>query len=86
MTPRSTADRASKARMSEHKDVRVRAGARSASIAGKLSRHDVGETGMPGAMVFGYFLPKQKVARSPPRRAKPKRKRCVLGTQAKALG
>ncbi len=39
---------------------------------GQWSRHDVGETVMPGAMVFGDFLPKQKVTRSPLRRAKQK--------------
>ncbi|HEX5352588.1 MAG TPA: hypothetical protein VFW60_00755 [Rhodanobacteraceae bacterium] len=40
---------------------------------GQSSRHDVGETGMPGAMVFGYFLPKQKVARAVGRRGKKQR-------------
>ncbi|TAN04621.1 MAG: hypothetical protein EPN36_07910 [Rhodanobacteraceae bacterium] len=51
-TPRSAADRASKARMFEAKDGRVRAGARSASIAGKFRRHDVGETVVPGAWLW----------------------------------
>ena len=38
-----------------------------------------GAAAAAGAMVFGDFLPKQKVARSPLRRAKPSRKRCALG-------
>jgi hypothetical protein len=43
------------------------------------NEQDVRSTTASGAMVFGYFLPKQKVARSPLRRAKPSRKRCALG-------
>ncbi|MGH8126667.1 MAG: hypothetical protein ACREPK_12565 [Rhodanobacteraceae bacterium] len=49
--------------MFDGRDAGVRAGARSASIAGKFRRHDIGEIVMPGAMVFGDFLPKQKVTR-----------------------
>jgi len=71
MPPSSAVERASKARMFEGMDARVRAGARSTSNTGKFRHHDVAETGMPGAMVFGDFLPKQKVTRSPPRRAEP---------------
>ena len=56
--------------MFEHRDVRVRRGRRSASIAGQSNEHDVRSTTATGAMVFGYFLPYQKVARSPLRRAK----------------
>ncbi|MDE2497654.1 MAG: hypothetical protein KGK35_07480, partial [Xanthomonadaceae bacterium] len=61
--PRSTAGRRSKRRMFEHMDVRVRRGRRSASTAGQLSRHDVGETVMPGAVVLATFAV-TKVARS----------------------
>ena len=56
--------------MFEHKDVRVRRGRRSASIAGQSNEHDVRSTIASGAMVFGYFLPKQKVARAVGRRGK----------------
>jgi hypothetical protein len=55
--PRSTAERRSKRRMSEHRDVRVRRGRRSASIAGQSKGHDVRSTTATGVMVFGYFLP-----------------------------
>jgi hypothetical protein len=59
MSPRRTADRASKARMSEHRDVRVRAGARSASTKGSF-----GNTTLPKpacrAQWFWLLLPKQK--------------------------
>jgi hypothetical protein len=44
-----------KGAMSEHRDVRVRAGARPARSAGQSSQPDVGETVMPGANGFGYF-------------------------------
>jgi hypothetical protein len=44
-----------KGAMSEHKDVRVRAGTRPARSAGQSSQPDVGETVMPGANGFGYF-------------------------------
>ena len=64
--------------MFEHRDVRVRRGRRSASIEGQSNEQEVRTTTASGAMVFGYFLPKQKVARSPLRRAKLSRKRCVL--------
>src|SRR5574337_1832231 len=37
--------------------------------------------GAAAAMVFGDFLPKQKVTRSPPRRAKPKPKHLVLAKE-----
>ena len=59
MTPSIAAGRAEKARMFEHRDVRVRAGARPARSAGKLSQPDVGETVMPGANGFGYFPRKE---------------------------
>ncbi|MGH8125843.1 MAG: hypothetical protein ACREPK_08350, partial [Rhodanobacteraceae bacterium] len=65
--PRSAAERRSKRRMFEHRDVRVRRGRRSTRIAGKSNEHDVRSITATGAMVFGHFLPKQKVARSPPR-------------------
>lgn len=77
--PRSAAERRSKRRMFEHMDVRVRRDRRSASIAGESDEQEVRSTTAFGAMVFGHFLPKQKVARSPLRRAKPSRKRCALG-------
>src|SRR5574337_1935798 len=70
-TPSIAAPSGSKARMFEHRDVRVRAGPLGVRSTGKFRQHEVAETGLPGAMVFGYFLPKQKVARSPPRRAEP---------------
>src|SRR5690242_3008052 len=44
-----------KGAMSEHRDGRVRAGARPARSAGQSSQPDVGETVMPGANGFGYF-------------------------------
>jgi len=59
MTPSIAAERAEKARLFEHKDVRVRAGARSARSAGKSSQPDVGSTVMP-ARWFWRLLPKQK--------------------------
>ena len=62
--PRSAVGRRSKRRMFEHKDVRVRRGRRSASIAGQVRQHDVAEPTATGAVVFGHFLPKQKVVRS----------------------
>jgi len=55
MAPSIAAGRAGKARLSEHREVRVRAGARPARSAGKSSQPDVGETDMPGANGFGYF-------------------------------
>ncbi|MGN6313381.1 MAG: hypothetical protein ACTHMO_06445 [Rhodanobacteraceae bacterium] len=54
--------------MFEHKDVRVRAGARLARSAGQSSQPDVGETVMPAPMVLATFA-ETKVARSPGRRA-----------------
>src|SRR5690348_11534661 len=48
-----------KGAMSEHMDVRVRAGARPARSAGQSSQPDVGETVMPGANGFGYFPRKE---------------------------
>ncbi|HWG11112.1 MAG TPA: hypothetical protein VN693_06400 [Rhodanobacteraceae bacterium] len=59
MTPSIAADRAGKARMSEHKDVRVRVGARSGRSGGKSSRQDVGEIVMPARNGFGYFPRKE---------------------------
>ena len=50
--------------MFEHMDVRVRRGRRSASIAGEVRQHDVAEPTATGAVVFGDFLPKQKVTRA----------------------
>jgi len=52
MTPSIAADRASKARVFDAMDGRVRAGARSARSAGESSRHDVGEIVMLGAVVL----------------------------------
>jgi hypothetical protein len=69
MTPSIAAASGSKARMSEHKDVRVRAGPLGARSAGQLSRHHVGETVMPGAMALVTF-PKRKVTRAVGRRGK----------------
>ncbi|MBS0383033.1 MAG: hypothetical protein JSR56_11435 [Proteobacteria bacterium] len=63
MTPSIAAASGSKARMSEHTDVRVRAGPLGARGAGKFLRHDAAETGMPGAMVLATFA-ETKVARS----------------------
>ena len=68
MMPSIAAGRAGKARLSEHMEVRVRAGARPARSAGESSQPDVGETVMPGAMVLATFA-ETKVARSPGRRA-----------------
>src|SRR5690348_10446382 len=45
----------SKARLFEHRDVRVRAGPLGARSAVEWSQPDVGETVMPGANGFGYF-------------------------------
>ncbi len=50
--------------MFEHRDVRVRRGRGSASIAGQVKQHDVAEPIATGARVFGHLLLKQKVARS----------------------
>jgi len=55
MTPSIAAGRAGKARMFEHRDVRVRAGARPARSAGQSSQLDVGETVMPAQSGFGDF-------------------------------
>jgi len=52
------AERASKARLSEHTEVRVRAGARE-TRQGQSSRHDVGETIASSANGFGYFPRKE---------------------------
>jgi hypothetical protein len=61
--PSHDAEHRSRARgkgaMSEHTDVRVRAGARLARSAGQSSQPDVGETVMP-AQWFWLLLPKQK--------------------------
>jgi hypothetical protein len=70
MTPSIAAGRAGKARMSEHKDVRVRAGARLARSAGQSSQPEVGETVVPGANGFGYFPRKE----SNPRRGTARKK------------
>src|SRR6185312_5060261 len=55
MTPSIAAGRAGKARLSEHRDVRVRAGARPARSAGQSSQPDVGETVMPAPMALVTF-------------------------------
>ncbi|HET6907216.1 MAG TPA: hypothetical protein VFH52_09735 [Rhodanobacteraceae bacterium] len=70
MTPSTAAGRAGKARLLEHMDVRVRAGARLARSAGQSSQPDVGETVMPGANGFGYFPLKE----SNPRRGTARKK------------
>jgi len=59
----------SKARLFEHKDVRVRAGPLGARSAAESSQPDVDETVMPGANGFGYF-PRTKVTRVVGRRGK----------------
>jgi len=56
-------ERGSKARLSEHKDVRVRAGPLGARCDGESSQPDVGETVMPGANGFGYFPRKESSPR-----------------------
>ncbi len=61
-TPSIAAPSGSKARMFEHRDVRVRAGPLGARSAGKFRRHDVAETGVLGAMVLATFA-ETKVAR-----------------------
>src|SRR5690348_15259421 len=70
MMPSIAAGRAGKARLFEHRDVRVRAGARPARSAGKSSQPDVGEAVMPGANGFGYFPRKE----SNPRRGMARKK------------
>src|SRR5690242_18568053 len=59
MAPSIAAGRAGKARLFEHRDVRVRAGARPTRSAGQSSQPDVGETVMLGPW-FWLLLPKQK--------------------------
>src|SRR5690242_14757702 len=49
----------SKARLFEHRDVRVRAGPLGARSAAESSQPDVGSTVMPGANGFGYFPRKE---------------------------
>jgi hypothetical protein len=58
--PRSAADRASKARMFEAMDGQVRAGARSASIAGQSNEHDVRSTTATGAWSLATFCRNRK--------------------------
>jgi hypothetical protein len=58
----------SKARMFEHRDVRVRAGPLGTRSAGKLRQHDVAETVVHGRMALVTF-PERKATRSPWRRA-----------------
>ena len=48
---------------------------------GQSRQQDVVEITVTGAMVFGYFLPKQKVPRSPPRRAEPSKNASNSRTQ-----
>src|SRR5690348_15359277 len=69
MTPSIAAGRAGKARLFEHTDVRVRAGARPARSAGKSSQPDVGSTVMPAPMALVTF-PERKVTRAAGRRGK----------------
>src|SRR5690242_18920618 len=70
MTPSIAAGCAGQAHMCEHRDVRVRAGARPARSAGKSSQPDVGSTVMPGANGFGGFPRKE----SNPRRGTARKK------------
>ena len=56
--------------MFEAREGRVRRGRRSASIAGQSNEQDVRLATVSGAMVFGDFLPKQKVTRALGRRGK----------------
>src|SRR5690348_14889011 len=63
MTPSIAAGRAGKARLFEHRDVRVRAGARPARSTGKFQRHDVAEIVMPAPMALVTF-PERKVTRA----------------------
>src|SRR6185437_6297416 len=53
-TPSIAAPSGSKARMSEHRDVRVRAGPLGAKCDGRSSQPDVGSTVMSGANGFGH--------------------------------
>src|SRR5690348_17857837 len=80
MAPSIAAERAGKARMFEHRDVRVRAGSRPARSAGESSQPDVGETVMPGANGFGYFPRKES---NPRRGTARKRHGCPVSTSEK---
>jgi hypothetical protein len=60
MTPEHRSAKREQGAMSEHRNVRVRAGPPGARCDGQSSQPDVGETGMPGANGFGYFCPQQK--------------------------
>jgi len=55
--------------LSEHMDVRVRAGPPGARSAGQSSQPDIGETGMPAPTVLATFA-ETKVARAVGRRGK----------------
>src|SRR5690348_15656123 len=79
MTASIAAPGGSKARLFEHKDVRVRAGPPGARSAAESSQPDVGETVMPGANGFGYFCRNK----SSPRRGTA-RKKTWMSQQAKA--
>ena len=68
MTPSIAAPSGSKARMSEHRDVRVRAGPLGARSAGKFQGQDVAEIVMLGAVVLVTFAV-TKVTRVQGRRA-----------------
>src|SRR5690348_17536079 len=70
MTASIAAPSGSKARLFEHKEVRVRAGPLGARSAVKSSQPDVGETVRPGANGFGYFPRKE----SNPRRGTARKK------------
>src|SRR5690242_14781724 len=69
MTPSIAAPSGSKARLFEHRDVRVRAGPLGARCDGKSSQPDVGETVMPVPMALVTF-PERKVTRAVGRRGK----------------
>src|SRR6185437_15826710 len=63
MTPSIAVTSAGKARLFEHRDVRVRAGALGARSAGQFQRHDVAEAVMPAPVVLATFA-ETKVARA----------------------
>src|SRR6185312_14848432 len=81
MTPSIAATSGSKARLSEHRDVRVRAGPLGARWDGKSRQPDVGETVMPAPMALVTF-PERKVTRAAGRRGK--RHGCRASTCPKA--
>ncbi len=58
--PRSAAERRSKRRMFEHREVRVRRGRRSASIAGESDEQEVRSTTAIGAWSLATFCRNRK--------------------------